>query len=102
MLPRQPRFGFTFGFEDGLRRIWRPCWMAVKLEVKFWLQIDIQQVNYVKCDYFCDYYGIDNVTVRIWKFSDFSSGQTVGTAGDGILYHILVLENAVENIIPKA
>ena len=36
----------------------------------------------------CD--GIDNVTLRLWKFSDFCSRHTVGVAGDDIMFHILV------------
>ena len=34
--------------------------------------------------------GIDNVTLRLWKFSDFCSRHTVGVAGDDIMFHILV------------
>ena len=36
----------------------------------------------------CD--GIDNVTLRLWKFSDYCSGHTVGIAGDDIMFNILV------------
>ena len=36
----------------------------------------------------CD--GIDNVTLRLWKFSDFCSRHTVGVAGDDIMFHIIV------------
>ena len=43
-----------------------------------------------KCNYFLDDDGIDNVTLRIWKFSDFCSRHTVGIAGDDIMHHILV------------
>ena len=39
---------------------------------------------------FLDGEGIDNVTLRLWKFSDFCSRHTVGVAGDDIMYHILV------------
>ena len=45
--------------------------------------------NHAKCSYFLDDDGINNVTLRLWKFSDFCSRHTVGVAGD-IMYHILV------------
>ena len=35
--------------------------------------------------------GINNVTLRLWKLSDFSSRHTVGVAGDDIMYYIVVL-----------
>ena len=31
-----------------------------------------------------------NVTLRLWKFSDFCSRHTVGVAGEDIMFHILV------------
>ena len=34
--------------------------------------------------------GIDNVTLRLWKLSDFCSRNTVGVAGDDVMFHILV------------
>ena len=48
--------------------------------------------NYLKYNdyYFWDSDGIDNVTLRLWKFSDFCSTHTVGVAGDAIMFHILV------------
>ena len=46
--------------------------------------------NYLKYNYFLDCDGIDNVTLRLWKFSDFCSRHTVGVAGDDIMFHILV------------
>ena len=46
--------------------------------------------NYLKYSYFIDCDGIDNVTLRLWKFSDFCSRHTVGVAGDDIMFHILV------------
>ena len=48
--------------------------------------------NYLKYNnyYFWDCDGIDNVTLRLWKFSDFCSTHTVGVAGDDIMFHILV------------
>ena len=46
--------------------------------------------NYLKYNYFWDCDGIDNVTLRLWKFSDFCSRHTVGVAGDDIMFHILV------------
>ena len=47
--------------------------------------------NYLKCNYFWDGDGIENVTLRPWKFSDFCSRHTVGVAGDAIIFHILVI-----------
>ena len=45
---------------------------------------------YLKYNYFLDCDGIDNGTLRLWKFSDFCSRHTVGVAGDDIMFHILV------------
>ena len=55
--------------------------------------------NYLKYNYFwyCD--GIDNVTLRLWKFSDFCSRHTVGVAGDVIMFHILVITASCTNIL---
>ena len=47
--------------------------------------------NYLKNNYFWDCDGIDNVTLRLWKFSDFCSRHIVGVAGDDIMFHILVV-----------
>ena len=47
--------------------------------------------NYLKYNYFWDCEGIDNVTLRLWKFSDFCSRHIVGVAGDDIMFHILVV-----------
>ena len=46
--------------------------------------------NYLKYNYILDCDGIDNVTLRLWKLSDFCSRHTVGVAGDDIMFHILV------------
>ena len=46
--------------------------------------------NYLKYNYFWDCDGIENVTLRLWKFSDFCSRHIVGVAGDDIMFHILV------------
>ena len=46
--------------------------------------------NYLKYNYFLDGDGIDNITLRLWKLSDFYSRHTVGVAGDDIMFHILV------------
>ena len=53
--------------------------------------------NYLKYnnDYFWDCDGIDNVTLRLCKSSDFCSTHTVGVAGDDIVFHILVCNVAV-------
>ena len=49
--------------------------------------------NYLKYNYFWDCDSIDNVTLRLWKFSDFCSRHTVGVAGDDIMFHILVIND---------
>ena len=54
--------------------------------------------NYLKHNYIWDGDGIDNVTLRLWKFSDFCSRHTVGVAGDDIMFHILFINDIVENI----
>ena len=46
--------------------------------------------NYLKYNYFWDGDSIDNVTLRLWKLSDFCSRHTVGVGGDDIMFHILV------------
>ena len=46
--------------------------------------------NYLKYNYFLDGDGIDNITLRLWKLSDFYTRHTVGVAGDDIMFHILV------------
>ena len=49
-----------------------------------------QYCNLSQIRYFWDCDGIDNVTLRLWKFSDFCSRHIVGVAGDDLLFHILV------------
>ena len=46
--------------------------------------------NYLKYNnyYFWDRDGIDNVTLRLWKFSDFCSTHAVVVAGNDIMFHI--------------
>ena len=44
---------------------------------------------------FLDCDGIDNVTLRLWKFSDFCSRHIVGVAGDDIMFHILVITRVI-------
>ena len=46
--------------------------------------------NHLKYNYFLHGDGIDNVTLRLWKFSDFCLRHTVGVAADDIMLHILV------------
>ena len=45
--------------------------------------------NHLKYNYFWDGDRID-ITLGLWKFSDFCSRHTVGVAGDDIMFHILV------------
>ena len=47
--------------------------------------------NCLKYNYFWDCDGIDDVTLRLWKFSDFCSRHIVSVAGDDIMFHILVI-----------
>ena len=54
--------------------------------------------NYLKYNYFWDCDGIDNVTLRLWKFSDFCSRHIVGVAGDDIMFHILVCVSLPQNL----
>ena len=54
------------------------------------LALIINITNYLKYSSFWDCDGIDNVTLRLWKFSDFFSRHTVGVVGDDIIFHILV------------
>ena len=46
--------------------------------------------NHLKYNYFWDGDGVDNVILRLWKFSDFCLRHSVGVAGDDIMLHILV------------
>ena len=59
----------------------------------FWVTLALISniANYLKYNnyYFWDCEGIDNVTLRLWKFSDFCSTHTVGVAVDD-MFHILV------------
>ena len=57
---------------------------------KFSCRIISNITNHLKYNYFWDGDGIDNVTLRLWKFSDFCSRHSVGVAGDDIMFHILV------------
>ena len=54
--------------------------------------------NYLKYNYFWDCDGIDNVTLRLSKFSDFCSRHTVAVAGDDIMFHILVTVSGHTNL----
>ena len=74
-----------------LYRIWRPYWMAVKLEVGIWLQKNKPQSKLCQLQLFLRWWRHDYVMLGLWKFSDFCSRHTVGVAGDAIMYHILVI-----------
>ena len=69
----------------------RDC--SSKVNITDWVTLALISniANYLKYNYFLDCDGIDNVTLRLWKFSDFCSRHTVGVAGDDIMFHILVL-----------
>ena len=58
---------------------------------KFSCRIISNIANNLKCNYLLDGVGIDNVTLRLWKFSDFCSRHTAGFTGYDIMFHILVL-----------
>ena len=62
---------------------------------KFSCRIMSNIANYLKYNYFWDGEGIDNVTLRLWKFSDFCSRHTVDVAGDDIMFHILVFPQII-------
>ena len=79
--PRSP--DATFGRLMG----WLVNWKC-----KFSCRILSNIANYFKNNYFWDGNGIDHVTLRHRKFSDFYSRHTVGVAGDDIMFHILVFQ----------
>ena len=79
--PRSPDAPFGSLFE------WLFNWKLYKFSFRIISNI----ANYLKYNYFWDDDGIDNATLRLWKFSDFCSRCTVGVAGDDIMFHILVL-----------
>ena len=58
---------------------------------KFSCRIISNRANYLKYNYFWDGDGIDNVTLRLWIFSDVCWRHTVDVAGDDIMFHILVV-----------
>ena len=58
---------------------------------KFSCRIKSNIANHLKYNDFWDGDGIDNVTLRLYIFSDFCSRHTVGVAGDDIMFHILVM-----------
>ena len=74
-----------------LYRIWRPYWMAVKLEVGIWLQKNKPHSKLCQLQLFLRWWRHDYVMLGLWKFSNFCSRHTVGVAGDAIMYHILVI-----------
>ena len=91
MLLQQPRLGFTFSFQDRLMLHlsaffgWLFNWKC-----KLSCSVISNIANHLKFNHFWDGDGIDDVTLRIWKFSDFCSRHTVSVAGDDIICHILV------------
>ena len=60
----------------------------------YWVTLPLKSniTNYLKYNYFWHCDGIDNVTLRLWKFSDLCSRHIVGVAGDDIMFHILVTD----------
>ena len=95
MLLWQTIFDFNFGFRD----IWRPQLVAIldacKIgrQLKFGRKILINKAKHVKYNYFLDDNFIDNVTLPLWKFSEFKSRQTVGIAGDfhtPVIFHYFI------------
>ena len=65
-------------------------WWLFNWKCKFSRRLISNITNYLKYNYFWDGDGIDNVTLRLWKFSDFCSRHSVGVEGDDIMFHILV------------
>ena len=47
------------------------------------------KLSQIQLFFYCD--AIDNLTLRLWKFSDFCSRHLVGVVGDDIMFHILVI-----------
>ena len=77
----------------------------------YWVTLAIISniANYLKYNYFWDCDGIDNVVLRLSKFSDFCSRHIVGVAGYDIMFHILVcfftffsLAYDVQNVVISA
>ena len=56
---------------------------------KFSFRIKSNMASYLKYNYFLDGDCIDNVTLRLWKFSDFCYRHTIDIAGGNIMFHIL-------------
>ena len=83
------RLHFQFPRPLTWRRIFGDGWL-LNWKFKFGCRRISNIANHVKCNYFWDDDGIDNVTLRLWKISNFCSRRTVGVAGDDIMYHILV------------
>ena len=82
---------FHFQFPRPLDAEFVSRWL-LNLKFRFGCRIISIIANHAKCNYFLDDDGIDNVTLRLWKFSDFCSRHTVGVAGDDIMYNILVYD----------
>ena len=79
----------------GLSALWTLFEIASQRSTSqaYWLTLALISniANYLKYNYFWDCVGIDNVTLRLWRFSDFCSRHTEGVAGDDIMFHIPVL-----------
>ena len=70
------------------------------LECKFSCRMISNIANHLNYNYFWDGDGIDNVTLRLWKFSDFCSRHTVGAPGDDIMFHIIALSISSYHQLP--
>ena len=88
-VPTATKIRFHFQFPRLPGAAFGGGWL-LDLKYKFGWRIISNMANHVKCNYFSHDDGIDNVTLRLLKLSDFCPRHTVGVAGDYIMYHILV------------
>ena len=86
------RFHFQFPWSTDAAFGGHNGWL-LNWKCKFSFRMISNIANYVKYNYFLDGDGIDNVPLRLRKFSDVCSRHTVGVAGNDIVYHILVSIN---------
>ena len=71
------------------------------LKCKFSCRIISNIANHLKYNYFWEGDDIDNVTLRLWKLSDFCSRHSVGVAGDDIMFHILIFDLRLNKKLSK-
>ena len=81
-----------YQYDGCLSRLYMPNKLSQWSSQAYWVTLALIRkiANYPKYNYFLDCDGIDNVTLRLWEFSDFCSRHIVGVAGDDSMFHILV------------